>query len=85
MDKGAWQAAVHGVAKSQIRLSDYHTYTYTQMVYSCVENIYSVTGRVERASSTSSGPGAGLLNVKVLVIIGPVSPRTLEILSSWNV
>ena len=24
MDRGAWQATVHGVAKSQTRLSDYH-------------------------------------------------------------
>lgn len=48
-------------------------------MYSCVENIYSVTGRVECASSTSSDPGASLFNIKVLVIIGPISPRTLEI------
>ena len=27
MDRGTWQATVHGVAKSQTRLSDYHTYT----------------------------------------------------------
>ena len=25
MDRGAWQATVHGVTKSQTRLSDYHT------------------------------------------------------------
>ena len=25
MDRGAWQATVHGVAKSQILLSDFHT------------------------------------------------------------
>ena len=24
MDRGAWQATVHGVTKSQIRLSDFH-------------------------------------------------------------
>ena len=30
MDRGAWQAIVHGVAKSQTRLSDYtHTHTHT--------------------------------------------------------
>ena len=28
MDRGAWQAAVHGVAKSQTRLSDF-TFTFT--------------------------------------------------------
>ena len=26
MDKGAWQAIVHGVAKSQTQLSDYHVH-----------------------------------------------------------
>ena len=25
MDRGAWQATVHGVAKSQARLSNYHS------------------------------------------------------------
>ena len=29
MDRGAWQAAVHGVAKSQTRPSDSHTHTHT--------------------------------------------------------
>ena len=28
MDKGAWQATVHGVAKNQTQLSDEHTHTY---------------------------------------------------------
>jgi len=28
MDRGAWRATVHGVAKSQTRLNDYHTYTH---------------------------------------------------------
>ena len=27
MDRGAWQATVYGVAKSQTRLSDYHSLT----------------------------------------------------------
>ena len=26
MDRGAWQATVHGVAKSQVRLSNYHSH-----------------------------------------------------------
>ena len=30
MDRGAWQATVHGVAKFQTRLSDEHTYIHTQ-------------------------------------------------------
>ena len=28
MDKGAWQATVHGVTKNQTQLSDEHTHTY---------------------------------------------------------
>ena len=39
MDRGAWQAAVHGVAQSQTQLSDWalslshtHTHTHTQLV-----------------------------------------------------
>ena len=27
MDRGAWQAMVHGVAKNQTQLSYYHTHT----------------------------------------------------------
>ena len=49
MDGGAWWAAVHGVAKSQTRLSDF-TFTFhfpalengegdgTPLQYSCLEN-----------------------------------------------
>ena len=29
MDRGAWRATVHGVAKSQTRLSNSHTHTHT--------------------------------------------------------
>ena len=29
MDRGAWQATVHGVTKSRTRLSDQHTHTHT--------------------------------------------------------
>ena len=32
MDRGAWWATVHGVAKSQTRLSDSHTHTH-QILY----------------------------------------------------
>ena len=32
MDRGAWWATVHGVAKSQTRLSDF-TFTFTMKVY----------------------------------------------------
>ena len=32
MDKGAWQATVHGVAKSRTRLSDF-TFTYYELTF----------------------------------------------------
>ena len=38
MDRGAWRATVHGVAKSQTQLSDF-TFTFTHGVY----NIYGAT------------------------------------------
>ena len=31
MDRGAWRATVHGVAKSQTQLSDSHTHTHTHI------------------------------------------------------
>ena len=37
MDGGAWWATVHGVAKSQTRLSDF-TFTFTFMLY-CKESL----------------------------------------------
>ena len=30
MDRGAWQAPVHGITKSQTQLSNKHTHTHTQ-------------------------------------------------------
>ena len=42
MDRGAWQATVHGVAKSQIRLSDFtslHLY-FTKAIYTSIEMIF---------------------------------------------
>ena len=46
MDRGAWRAIVHGVAKSWTRLSDLtHTHTHTQMFKRCSLNISSLEGR----------------------------------------
>ena len=36
MDRGAWKATVHGVAKSQIGLSDYHFWLFG-IITMCVE------------------------------------------------
>ena len=41
MDIGAWQAAVHGVAKSQTRLSDF---TFTFHFHALEEERYSMLG-----------------------------------------
>ena len=32
MDRGVWQARVHGVTKSWIQLSESHTHTHTQVL-----------------------------------------------------
>ena len=37
MDKGAWQATVNGVAKSQKQLSDDHSLTHSTSVGKCRE------------------------------------------------
>ena len=36
MDRGAWLATVHGVAKSQTRLSNHHTHYYYNPMLSCL-------------------------------------------------
>ena len=41
MDREAWPAAVHGVAKSQTRLSDF-TFTFNQSPSACTMNCHSV-------------------------------------------
>ena len=35
MDRGAWRATVHGVAKSQTRLSDFHFFLFPSNQFSC--------------------------------------------------
>ena len=42
MDRGAWQAAVHGVAKSRTRLSDF-TFTFLQNLSKLFKNIFGGT------------------------------------------
>ena len=50
MDKGAWWATVHGVAKSWTQLRDYHTHTHTHThtenipLYVCTTSSLSVDG-----------------------------------------
>jgi len=45
MDRGAWRAAVHGVTKSQTRLSDSHTHTregYSFCIFHCLGSTVDV-------------------------------------------
>ena len=43
MDRGAWQATVHGVIKSQIRLSDFHFHTIEQCLLTDAFLLYLVS------------------------------------------
>ena len=38
MDRGAWQATVHGITKSQTQLSDQHFHFYFLLWFSCSDN-----------------------------------------------
>ena len=40
MDREAWSAAIHGVAKSQTQLSDYHFHFHTVLLSNCI-NLHS--------------------------------------------
>ena len=51
MDGGAWQATVHGVAKSWTRISDFHFHYYIDNVQGFL--LYLVE-RIEKIMSTSS-------------------------------
>ena len=42
MDRGAWRATVHGVAKSQTRLSDFH-FTMCQSVFEVLDILFCLT------------------------------------------
>ena len=49
MDREIWQAVVHGVSKSQTRLSDFHTHTHTQThtqthTHTHTRRVWSVAG-----------------------------------------
>ena len=48
MDRGAWQATVHGVAKSKAWLSNYH-YLLLNMFYSL--EIFFIRGTMTRSDS----------------------------------
>ena len=41
MDRGAWWATVHEVAKSRTQLSDYHTWAHTRGTHSYFEFLYT--------------------------------------------
>ena len=40
MDSGAWQVTVHGVAKSQIRLSDFTSLHFIIVMQNCPDDKY---------------------------------------------
>ena len=51
MDRGAWQARVHGVAKSQARLSDFHSLTHSwsaERIWPVHWPVYSVLTKTKR-------------------------------------
>ena len=54
MDRGAWRAAVHGLAKSQTRLSDTHTHTHTH-----TRGVGKGTSSMRGGSWTLGGVGSG--------------------------
>ena len=51
MDRGAWQAIVHGIVKSQARLSE-HTHTHTQVCISFNKKIIFPIKSAPKASDT---------------------------------
>ena len=51
-DRGAWQAIVHGAAKSQVRLST-HAHTHTKMIKGCRQLYNSILLSYQQASSSS--------------------------------
>ena len=85
MKRGAWQATVHGVAKSQIRLSNYtttHTHTHT--------NAASETCSSESLTHTRVPPPPGTKDASVpggrVILLdtgGVTSELTMESALSW--
>ena len=51
MDGGAWQATVHGVAKSWTRINDFHFHYY---IYNVQGFLLYLVERIEKIMSTSS-------------------------------
>ena len=47
MDEGAWWATVHGLAKSQTQLRDFHIHTYRKLGVSILEGkmVHAVDGK----------------------------------------
>ena len=42
MDRGAWQTAIHGVTKSQIRLSDFHIHVHMLIIRFCPVHLTTI-------------------------------------------
>ena len=95
MDRGAWQATVHGVPKSQTRLSDF---TFTLLVsHHTYRNTFSVTSHVlfslvnQRVwgmwrSLSLTSLSLQLLTLKSLLIVdkGNTAPQFLPLQSGGN-
>ena len=90
MDRGAWRATVHGVAKSQTRLSR-HTLTHITR-YGRTESLLLTRARHQLPTSESPFPilfSEHLVDSELFCITGtlPVfvhSPRTYEIFETWK-
>ena len=53
MDRGAWQATVHGVAKSRTRLSDFHFFSTGSTNIMIRMTSLSKTGNIKKTNSGS--------------------------------
>ena len=76
MDRGAWQAIVHGIAKSQTWLSDWHLYLHQPggLIFQCrtflpfytVHGVFKARILKRSAIPLSSGPCFVMLQFKIL-------------------
>ena len=82
MDRGAWQAIVHGVAKSRTRLSDWSHYTQALRKKKKPGLVSTATASVHRAVQGARGPE----NARRAAGTGEVLPSTQRVCEcgSWK-